>query len=145
MIIPDFQSIIKKLKTDDISCVLDCLDELSTLKSKDYNINEAYPFINKYLFDENEEIRWKTAELFDIIPQHLKLKTATSQEKIKELEFLSDCTIPNMVQDRSERDIEYSMPLLAVLLFDNDTKVRESDIETIGSTQSDNQDFTITI
>jgi len=74
-----------------------------------------------------------------------KLIDATNEEKIRELDFLADVTVPNMVQDRDERNIEYAMPFLAALLFDGDEKVRISALRTIRAAQGDNQDISLTL
>ena len=92
----NIKDIIENLNSTNNQTVLKTLEKLLFLNKQKTNISETYNLLHNLFTSEDEEIRWKVAEIFNIIPKHLDLKNATSEEKLRELEFLADCTIPNI-------------------------------------------------
>lgn len=141
----NFEEIKERLRGGSDETIVAVLKNILELRSKKQDISLIYNEVKLHFTNENAEIRKLTAEIFGAETEHLKLIFASSEEKLRELDFLADVTVPNMVQDRDERNIEYAMPFLAALLFDVDEKVRISAIRTIRAAQDDNQDITLTL
>lgn len=141
----NFEEIKEKLRSDNDETIVAVLKKILELKSQKNEIRSIYNEVKQKFSNKNVEIRKLTAEIIGAETAHLKLIDASSEEKLRELDFLVDVTVPNMVQDRDERNIEYAMPFLVALLFDEDMNVGYSAIRTIRAAQGDQQDVSLTL
>ncbi len=148
------QDVYKKLLDNEIT-----EDKVKALKylrdelEKNEDITTFRKNLQKLLCDKNRNIRWETAEMltqlekkknsyrqtYDSITKHLR--DGTNQEKLNAAIWLIDVTIPTMLSDRDERNIEGAMPMLIAGLFEDDLDVEMKCLEAISSAQHDDQDI----
>ncbi|NVM00872.1 MAG: hypothetical protein HWN67_00930 [Candidatus Helarchaeota archaeon] len=147
--------LISDLKSSDPAIRKKSARTLRDAVKNSMNIFDAVPALKTTLYDKDSEVRWLAAEAlahyygmytnttYGYYSGNIdRLKSPNVKDKISAANFLASLTTPDLVSDRDERDISFTIPLLTLLLFDKNIKAKKAALTAIRNAQSEGQMIT---
>lgn len=143
------KSLNENLNSLDPIIKIGALNSLDNLIEKNMEISDFYKQLISFLTDENEEVRWRSAHILEkfignytqtgYYYTHQFINKLEQQDKLSYALNMASAARYDMISDRDERDISYALPKLALLLLDEDKKVRKAATEAIRTAQGEHE------
>ena len=139
--------LIIQLQSSEVKERINGAKNLALASKNNSEITKAIPSLTNHLTDENEKVRWACADALGYYIGYYmganyeyaseRLKKGTIDERAKYAGLLASTTLYDMVTDRDERDISFSIPSLTVMLFEKNAKLQNSAMEALRCAQGE--------